>query len=183
MERRNFERFSCIQQPCEVRIGDEVHSAYIVEKSINGMKIEGFDPLVIPRGAPLIVQTQHLNQECFCQSISRSETGAIQLGVSLQEVGQNDGSNTQLLLACFVGFRSSFFQCQPISVVSPGKLQVELWNEESMVVGRPELRCMTQFERKKEIVDAPEQLDFLQHIYQLSPSSNLDSVIEFEFGS
>lgn len=184
LNRRKFLRLNADRQQCIVRLGIGESGGFLIDESIEGLRVGGLDLLILFADQKVAVE---INDELIvgrCRSVSRSDGGYFEVGIH-RERDDYDGDSQSLLLNSFMKFDGNSVTCVPLGLVGDDEVRIRLINGKEFTVMRNQIFQLTRQERLEELCDE-EALAKVMQVYRLMDNdngfTNRTSVLDHEFG-
>ena len=182
--RRKYMRISSQQIDCKVRLGVGESAGFVVDESIDGLRVGGLDLLLL--AADQRIEVEYLGQTLIgrCRSVARDENGLFQVGIYREDPSYRANIRS-MLLNSFMTFNGCDIVCLPISVVNEEKIRVRLMDGNEFTVQKDQVFQISRDEREMEL-QSQHKLSELLQVYSLMDANNrlysLNDILDYEFG-
>ncbi|MFK7768135.1 MAG: hypothetical protein AB8B55_13005 [Mariniblastus sp.] len=184
LNRRKFLRLNSDRQQCVVRLGIGESGGFVVDESIEGLRVGGLDLLILFADQKVMVEFNDETITGRCRGISRGEGGYFEVGI-FRETADYVEDTESILLNSFMSFNGKNIAVVPIGIVGDDQLRIRLINGKEFTIDRDKVLQITRQERLEELCN-DEALAGVMEVYRLMDSSNgftnRASVLDHEFG-
>ena len=184
INRRKFLRLNTDRQQCNVRLGIGESAGFVVDESIEGLRIGGLDLLILFADQKVTVEYDGESIVGRCRSVSRGDGGYFEVGIHREGDDYTEDPKS-ILQNTFMKFDGKSVTCVPMGVTQDDDVQIKLINGKEFTVSRDQIFQLTRQERLEELCD-DDTLAKVMQVYRLMDDANAftsrTAVLDHEFG-
>ena len=136
INRRKFLRLNTDRQQCNVRLGIGESAGFVVDESIEGLRIGGLDLLILFADQKVTVEYDGESIVGRCRSVSRGDGGYFEVGIHREGDDYTEDPKS-ILLNTFMKFDGKSVTCVPMGVTQDDDVQIKLINGKEFTVSLP----------------------------------------------
>ena len=189
INRRKFLRLNTDRQQCNVRLGIGESAGFVVDESIEGLRIGGLDLLILfadqsrrsgwaPPRRPCRTRLPLSTTESIvgrCRSVSRGDGGYFEVGIHREGDDYTEDPKS-ILLNTFMKFDGKSVTCVPMGVTQDDDVQIKLINGKEFTVSRDQIFQLCDDDTLAKVMQVYRLMDDANAFTSRTP------VLDHEFG-